>query len=170
VWPAAHAPAGLHPVRAGLRLVDPGGEVPASWLREVEDVALLVVPEDPDPVFGVDQLDEPDAVPGDLLWLSVEPAPVLVRPGERAVIRVRVVNTAHAPVAVEGQLLTPWGTWDLAPHWAVGAELPARGHGDLEFPVDVPPWTEPGQWWALVKVVGAGQVHYSPAVSLRVRP
>jgi hypothetical protein len=31
-----------------------------------------------------------------------------------------------------------------------------------------PPWTPAGQWWALVRVVGAGRLLYSPAVPFEV--
>lgn len=52
---------------------------------------------------------------------------------------------------------------------AVGVELPAAGTAEIVFDVTPPPWVEPGQWWALVRVGCAGRLVYSPAVKVTVR-
>ena len=67
-------------------------------LRQVvEDVALLTVPGEEAP----------------LLRLSADPQPVRLAPGGRGRIAVRVASSAHASVAVEAWLISPWGTWEL---------------------------------------------------------
>jgi alpha-mannosidase len=154
VSPAPNAVPGRYPVRAQASLV--GDELPASWRQVVEDVAVLAVPgeEKPQP----------------LLRLVSEPRPLRLAPGRRGRLSVRVASAAHAPIALEAALISPWGTWELAGPWAVGREVPAMGEVELGFDVAPPPWTPPGSWWALIKVAGAGVVLYSPAVALEVGP
>ncbi|HEV7908228.1 MAG TPA: NEW3 domain-containing protein [Pseudonocardiaceae bacterium] len=162
-----HVVSGLYPVRARLELV--GDELPCSWRQAVEDVVLLTVPEESDHLLP-EIVDWPDEGPAQALWLARTPEPVTLARGERGTLSIAVATPAHAPIAVEAQLISPWGTWDLAGPWSQGGEIPARGRLDLHFDVVVPPWAEPGRWWALVKVVGAGTVHYTPAVCLEVTP
>jgi hypothetical protein len=52
---------------------------------------------------------------------------------------------------------------------AAGAEVPARGTTQIVFDVTPPIWIEPGEWWALIRVGGAGHLVYSPAVKVIVR-
>ena len=52
---------------------------------------------------------------------------------------------------------------------AYGVELAARGTAELGFDVAPPVWVEPGEWWALIRVGGAGQLLYSSAVKVAVR-
>jgi alpha-mannosidase len=148
--PAGASP-GRYPVRVRAELV---GEVPASWRQVVEDVTVLTV----------------GAVSGSLLRLSADPSPVRLRRGESGRLAVRVASSAGAPVAVEAAVVSPWGTWEFVGPRAVGAEVPAGGEVELAFDVAVPAWVAPGSWWALVRVVGAGKVLYSPAVPLEVTP
>jgi alpha-mannosidase len=147
----AAAEAGRYPVRVQAELV---GDVPASWRQVVEDVAILTV----GTTFDVESL----------IRLSADPEPVRLARGESGRLAVRVASSASGPIALEAALVSPWGTWDFAGPRAVGAELPARGEVDLGFDVRVPRWATPGRWWALIRVVGAGKVLYSPAVSLEV--
>jgi alpha-mannosidase len=148
--PAGASP-GRYPVRALLEPASAPG-LPVSWLQPVEDVAVLTV-------------GEPS---GDLIRFAAEPAPVRVRAGARARLAVRVASAAAAPIALEAAVISPWGTWECVGPRAVGATLPAGGEVELEFDVAPPPWTPPGRWWALVRVVGAGRLLYSPAVPFEV--
>lgn len=50
-----------------------------------------------------------------------------------------------------------------------GVDLAARGTAELTFDIAPPAWVEPGRWWALIRVAGAGQLLYSPAVEVTVR-
>ncbi len=74
----------------------------------------------------------------------------------RARLAVTVGTDAHADLAVEAHLISPWGTWEWMGPAAIGAELAARGTAELGFDVAPPPWVEPGEWWALIRVGGAG--------------
>ena len=82
---------------------------------------------------------------------------------------VTIGTHARADLALEAHLISPWGTWEWIGPAALGAVLPARGTVELDFDVAPPPWVEPGQWWALIRVACAGQLVYSPAVKVTVR-
>ena len=148
--PSAAVP-GLYPVRAELGLT--GSHLPPAWRQVVEDVCVVSVGEPED----------------SLLRLISEPEPVDVKAGETARLAVTVGTDAHAPLAVEAHLISPWGTWEWMGPSAFGVELPARATVELAFDVAPPVWVEPGEWWALIRVAAAGQLIYSPAVKVTVR-
>ncbi len=147
--PRAVAP-GRYPIRAQLQLA--GADLPAAWRQQVEDVCLVSVGE----------------ATGDVLRLVEGPSDVMVRPGQRGRLAVVVATDVRADLAIEAHLISPWGTWEWCGPAAVGAELPGSGQVRLEFDVMPPPSTRPGRWWALVRVAGAGQLLYTPAVSVVV--
>ncbi len=148
--PAGAAP-GRYPVRAQLRLT--GDELPAAWRQTVEDVCVITV----------------DGADGPLLRLLEGPSDVVLRAGERGRVSVMVATDCHADLAVEGHVISPWGTWEWIGPAAVGAVLPAAGQVRLEFDVVPPASTAPGDWWALVRVAAAGDLLYTPAVRVVVR-
>ena len=142
---------GRYPIRAELAVA--GMALPASWRQQVEDVCVV----------SVGATDERT------LRLVKEPGPVTVGPGQRAALGVTVATDCHAALALEAQLIAPWGTWEWLGPRAIGAEVAARGSVDLSFDVAPPPWVEPGTWWALIRVATAGELLYSPAVEVAVR-
>ena len=109
--PSAAVP-GLYPVRAELGLT--GSHLPPAWRQVVEDVCVVTVGEPTD-----------DA----LLRLVSEPEPVDVKAGDATRLTVTVGTDAHAPLAVEAHLISPWGTWEWMGPSASGVELPASGVG-----------------------------------------
>ncbi|MDY6999232.1 MAG: NEW3 domain-containing protein, partial [Actinomycetota bacterium] len=143
---------GLYPLRAELAAT--GAAIPASWHQTVEDVCVVSVGHHDDR----------------LLYLAGEPVDVDVVAGATARLSVTVGTDARADLAVEAHAISPWGTWEWLGPNIVGAVLPARGTVELEFDVAPPPWTPPGRWWALIRVAAAGELVYSPAVSVRVGP
>jgi alpha-mannosidase len=148
-------PPGLYPVRAELAVTGSDAvSMPPSWRQIVEDVCVLSV-----------------AAPAgvEVLRLITDPEPVEVSAGETAWLTVTVGTDAHAHLAVEAHLISPWGTWEWIGPAAVGRELPARGTVELGFEVAPPVWVEPGEWWALIRVGCAGRLVYSPAVKVVVR-
>lgn len=148
--PADAAP-GLYPVRAELAAT--GAAIPASWHQTVEDVAMISLGEHGDRV----------------LRLLTEPRGVDLTAGEVATLRVTVATDAYADLTVEAHVISPWGTWEWLGPNIVGGIVPARGSVELVFDVTPPPWTEPGRWWALIRVACAGELVYSPAVPVEVR-
>ncbi|MCT7658255.1 glycoside hydrolase family 38 N-terminal domain-containing protein [Mycobacterium deserti] len=150
--PPAVVSAGLYPVRAELALT--GSHLPPAWRQMVEDVCVVGV--------GATDADS-------MLRLVSGPEPVHVKAGETARLAVTVGTDAYADIAVEAHLISPWGTWEWTGPAAAGAELRSRSSVEIVFDVAPPPWVEPGDWWALVRVAGAGQLLYSPAVKVTVR-
>ena len=144
---------GLYPVRAQLRLTDRAA--PAAWRQVVEDVSVVTVGSAPKELV-------------ELLYLLAGPADVELRAGDSGRLAVTVGTHARADLALEAHLISPWGTWEWIGPAALGAVLPARGTTELVFDVTPPPWLEPGQWWALIRVGCAGRLVYSPAVKVTV--
>jgi alpha-mannosidase len=149
---------GHYPVRVQLTLHDSAQQapLPPSWRQVVEDVCLVSVGTPAAPAAG------------DVLRLDREPDPVTVTAGASARLAVTVATDAHADLAVEAHVISPWGTWGWIGPPATGAELPAEGKVEIGFDVSPPPWVEPGAWWALVRVAAAGRLLYSPAVPVTV--
>lgn len=143
--------AGLYPLRAELAVT--GGAIPASWRQGVEDVCMISV----------------GATDDQVLRLVADPEPVEVAAGQAATLSVTVGTDAHADLAVEAHLISPWGTWEWLGPNIIGAILPAAGTVELEFDVTPPAWVDPGEWWALIRVACAGELVYSPAVKVTVR-
>jgi hypothetical protein len=141
-------------VRAELALTGNHVSMPPSWRQVVEDVCVVSV-----------------AAPADdsLLRFVADPEPVDIKAGERTELKVVVATDAYADIAVEAHLISPWGTWEWMGPGATGVELVARGTVEVGFDVAPPVWTEPGEWWALIRVAAAGQLLYSPAVKVTVR-
>ncbi|MDG4663881.1 NEW3 domain-containing protein [Mycobacterium sp. 236(2023)] len=148
--PGSAAP-GVYPVRAELAAT--GGAIPASWHQTVEDVAVISVGHHDDR----------------LLTLVGEPAAVDVAAGDTARLSVEVGTDAQADLTVEAHAISPWGTWEWLSPNIVGGIVPARGTLELTFDVAPPHGTEPGQWWALIRVACAGALVYSEAVPVTVR-
>ncbi|WP_205876425.1 glycoside hydrolase family 38 N-terminal domain-containing protein [Mycobacterium camsae] len=145
-----HAPDGRYPVRAQLRVTEP--EVPAAWRQVVEDVAFVDI----------------GGEPGEFVYLEEGPADVELAAGAAARLSVTIGSRVRADLAVEAHLISPWGTWEWMGPAVLGADLPAQGSVELAFDVSPPPWLDPGQWWALVRVGCAGRLIYSPAVKVMV--
>jgi alpha-mannosidase len=145
---------GLYPVRAEIALTGNHVVMPPSWRQVVEDVCVVSV--------GTPAADG-------LLRLVSGPSAVDLAPGESARLTVTVGTDAHSDIAVEAHLISPWGTWEWMGPAATGAELAARSTVELGFDVAPPPWQPPGEWWALIRVGGAGRLLYSDAVKVVVR-
>ena len=152
--PPPDAAPGLYPVRAELALTGNHVVMPPSWRQVVEDVCIVTVGDPAD-----------DA----LLRLVSGPEPVELRAGESARLSVVVGTDAHTDLAVEAHLISPWGTWEWMGPAATGVELAARSTVRLDFGVAPPPWVEPGDWWALIRVGAAGRLLYTEAVKVVVR-
>ncbi|MDT5013401.1 MAG: hypothetical protein QOH57_5018 [Mycobacterium sp.] len=165
----AETTSGVYPVRAELSVTGSDlPSIPSAWRQTVEDVCLVTV-----------------AGPAGRRWLSAfrrrgrvsrpevlklvdEPAAIEVAAGSSARLSVTVGTDARADLAAEAHLISPWGTWEWLGPAVIGAILPAGGQVDLEFDVAPPVWTEPGEWWALVRVGCAGRLLYTPAVKVTV--
>jgi alpha-mannosidase len=147
---------GLYPIRAQLAVTGDNAEaMPASWRQVVEDVAVVSV--------GTPSEDN------DLVYLVSDPKDIEVAAGQRDRLTVTVGTAAGASLAVEAHLISPWGTWEWMGPAAQGSMLPIDDTVEIGFDVAPPPWVQPGQWWALVRLGCAGRLVYSPAVKVTVR-
>jgi alpha-mannosidase len=149
------SPPGLYPVRAELAVTgSDAASMPPAWRQVVEDVCIVSV-----------------GVPGEpeLLRLISGPEAVDVAAGGSGRLTVVIGTDARADLAVEGHVISPWGTWEWIGPAAVGATVPATGSVALEFDVSPPAWVDPGEWWALIRVGGGGRLIYAPAVRVTVR-
>ncbi|MFC6081830.1 glycoside hydrolase family 38 N-terminal domain-containing protein [Sphaerisporangium aureirubrum] len=77
-------------------------------------------------------------------------------------------SPARTEVSVQAQLITPWHTFDLTPHWNTGTTIPPTGEASLHFPLHAPTGSTPGRWWALVKLACAGTLHYTEPIEIEV--
>ena len=161
-WPLALPPGGW--AEAPVRVVPAGDAAAGDHLvavsiedggRVVRDLVTVSVP---GPVPA-----EPGA-----LDVELDTPSVTLRPGGRARVRVAVGNRYRSAADATLQLLGPVDTWPFVPEWTV----PVRVAGDerliVEMAVVVPPDAEPGSWWLLARLAGAGQVAYSDSVRLTV--
>ena len=100
-----------------------------------------------------------------------EPEPTSTSPPASAArLAVTVGTDARRDLVARGAPDQPVGNLGVdRARRASGAVLPPAGRSELEFDVAPPPWVEPGEWWALVRVGCAGRLLYSPAVKVTVR-
>ncbi|WP_445166890.1 NEW3 domain-containing protein [Mycolicibacterium sp. Dal123E01] len=141
---------GHYPIRALLTVA---GDVPAAWRQPVEDVCIVSV-------------GTPDE---QLVRLVTEPSEVVVAAGERARLVATVGSAAHADLALEAHVISPWGTWNWIGPAACGAVVGAGSTVEVAFDIAPPRWVKPGLWWALIRIGCAGRLLYTPAVAVTVR-
>jgi len=149
-------PEGLYPIRAQLHVTgDDAVSMPASWRQVVEDVATVSV--------GTPREDN------EIVYLVTEPADIEVAAGDVDRLVVAVGTAAGASLSLEAHVISPWGTWEWIGPAAQGAVVSPGETTEIGFDVTPPPWVQPGQWWALVRIGCAGRLLYSPAVRVTVR-
>jgi hypothetical protein len=153
--------------------------------RIVEDAALVTIGEDGPP--------ERDLPPEELFFrtmaetqalaaeadLEVPGEGLVVAPGERARLRVRVISRLASELRGELRLISPFGTWEGASGpegtgspagadpWVQAVTVPPGGETECFFDVTVPLGVTPGwESWLLAKLMYFGRVRYSPSVRL----
>ncbi|MEV4165254.1 glycoside hydrolase family 38 C-terminal domain-containing protein [Nonomuraea dietziae] len=100
---------------------------------------------------------------------DVEPGEVRLRPGESGELVLRLECLIQGEVRGEAQLLSPYGTWDLASPWTQGFAVGPDAPVILRYPVGAPESARPGShWWALVKVACFGHLHYTRAIPIEI--
>ena len=122
--------------------------------QTLEDVATL-------------QVGETGEVPAELK-VQVDTPAVTVTPGGGAQLRIRLASGSQDEVHGEAQLISPFGTWELARPWTQAFTVPAGGETVLSYDVQAPAGTRPITAWALVKVMAFGRAHYSESIPLTV--
>ncbi|HEY2576705.1 MAG TPA: glycoside hydrolase family 38 C-terminal domain-containing protein [Streptosporangiaceae bacterium] len=140
-----------------------------------EDAALVAVGEPPSPDLNLPldellPLIEADQRAGageiEVTLLSED---ITLAPGQRGEMSVRIGNRLASQLRGEAQLISPFGSWQALGPWTQGF---AAGPGEditVSYPVTMPLTARPGaHWWAIVKVMYFGRVHYTQAVPVAV--
>ncbi len=102
------------------------------------------------------------------LLVDVVKPEVVLRPGGRSALGVVLTNQTRDEIRGELRLVSPWETWPAVPHPVRDFAVDAGAEAEVEFPVGIPAATDPGVWWAIVKVMWFGRCQYSPQVRLVV--
>ncbi|MGF1426504.1 glycoside hydrolase family 38 C-terminal domain-containing protein [Kitasatospora sp. LaBMicrA B282] len=133
----------------------------ALSIDRVTRKARLVVPAQP-----TDSPDRP-VTPAELT-VTLPTTDLTLRPGENGELLVELHNLAAGPIHGEAQLITPYALWHRTSPWTQPFTVDPGGTNTLRYQVTAPPDTRPGHWWALVKVMYFGRLHYTPTVSITV--
>jgi len=149
--PDGGLPPGVYHVRA--RITDDLGQT-------LEDVVTVQAGQADDEPAG--------EAPAGELDVRVDTPAVTVTPGGAAELRIRLTSRSRDEVTGEAQLISPFGTWDLAGPWTRGFTVSPGGCTVLGYGVRATPGTRPMSAWALVKVMAAGRTWYTPSVPLTV--
>jgi hypothetical protein len=139
--------------------------------QSLEDAAALSVGGPPTPRLDQPPDDVVRAVEEDLRAIAAEVdvrvlTPVLhASPGGSAELAVRLENKAASPIRGEAQLLSPFGSWAAIRPWTRGFAVFPGKQVTLRYHVQVPVHVRRGtQWWAVVKLMYFGRLHYVGSV------
>jgi alpha-mannosidase len=102
------------------------------------------------------------------LEVQVDTPAVTVTPGHGGQLRIRLASYSRDEVHGEAQLISPFGTWELAGPPARAFSVPSGGHTVLSYDVQAPAGTRPITAWALVKVMAFGRTYYTESIPLTV--
>ncbi len=102
---------------------------------------------------------------------------VTVAPGGSSKIKLTVSNPFNSPLDAAALLVSPIETWPGGGRYSLvqtgpavkNISIDANGKKDIEFEVSAPPDSLPGPYWAMVKLVYAGQTSYSQPVDIIVK-
>jgi hypothetical protein len=104
------------------------------------------------------------------LVVDVLAAEITVPAGGRTEIGVTLANRARDEIRGELQLVSPWGTWAAIADPVRGFRVAPGTTATVTFDVAPLADTDPGQYWAMVKVMWFGRCQYAPTVRLVVAP
>ena len=89
-------------------------------------------------------------------------------PGERGEIVAQLRNLTRDEVRGELQVISPYDTWEMITPWTTGFALDGGEEMMLAVTVSPPHDARPAEYWALVKVMYFGRLHYTEAVRVRI--
>jgi hypothetical protein len=167
---AAAADPGMYFVRVQLAVGESVIEDVISVLIEAPEYAPPATSPETEIELGVQTQGtrSTTARPTGLEITSLTPALTLTR-GERTTLRVGLANHTRSRIDGEAMPVSPWGTWHLIGPYARPFSIEPGAEAEIEFDVSVPTTTEPGHWWALVKLMWFGRTQYTAAIPLVVR-
>jgi hypothetical protein len=92
----------------------------------------------------------------------------VVAPGRSAQLRIGLVSHSRDEVHGEAQLISPFGTWELAGPWTQAFSVPPAGHTVLSYDLQAPVGTRPITAWVLAKIMAFGRTYYTESIPLTV--
>ena len=121
---------------------------------------------------GYIRVDREDAadVTYSLLLTPHSPTPqtLTLQPGQRQTFPLILTNPLPEEQWYEIQVISPINTWDMIPHYSQLISLGPKEQKRIEFHITVPRDKPPGLYWAIIKVLGANQIHYTESVGIRI--
>jgi alpha-mannosidase len=136
----------------------------ASLAMSVERALRTAGLNDADPSAGI----VPAAEPGDELEIELLTTSVEVAPGAADQLEVALRNTAASEIRGEAQLISPHETWATITPWTQGFTVGAGETTVLTFTVAPPFGQSDGTYWALVKVMYFGRLHYTTTARVAI--
>jgi alpha-mannosidase len=88
--------------------------------------------------------------------------------GDQGRIEVRLANLVAGDIRGEVQVLSPYDIWSMISPWTQGFEVAGGETTDLSFQVSLPYGCRSGRYWALIKVMYFGRLHYTEAIPFEV--
>ncbi|MFJ6622686.1 NEW3 domain-containing protein [Kitasatospora sp. NPDC091335] len=173
-------------LRFPVTLTPPAGAEPGLYFaavriehdgQRIEDVVTIAVGDLPEllPVPGetpedwtIAQGTKAEVGRDTGLDVAVPHETLRLAPGGRAALSLRLTNRTRGEIRGELQLVSPWGTWEAIADPVRGFSVPAGSSATVDFALTVPESTDPGQYWALAKVMWFGRCQYAPTVALVV--
>jgi alpha-mannosidase len=143
--------------------------------QELEDTALVTVGEPGEAERDLGPEEQFFRMQADVMALAAEvdldvsPSCLSLAPGASGSVEVRVANNLAAELRGEVQALSPFGSWEAVPSWAMAVRADAGGTATLSIPVTMPATAPPGwESWLVVKLMYFGRVRYCETVRLTV--
>jgi hypothetical protein len=143
--------------------------------QTLEDVTLVTVGEPGPPGREMPRGELEARVAADAaartaeLGVTLLPGELGLAPGGCATLTVTLANHTASEIRGECQLVSPFGTWEMAGPWARGFAASPGGTTSCEFTIAPPATARPGsQLWALAKVMYFGRVRYTASALIRV--
>ncbi len=124
-----------------------------------------------DPVTGRAAVAPSESSPpqlGEELGVELLTPGVNLAPGNQGRIEVRLTNLVAGEIRGEAQIVSPFDTWPMISPWTQGFEVSGGETTDLSFQVSVPHDCRSGRYWALIKVMYFGRLHYTEAIPFEV--
>ncbi|MBV6698026.1 glycoside hydrolase [Kitasatospora aureofaciens] len=166
--PPAEVEPGLY--FAAVRLAYDGQEIEDVVTIAVGDLpGLLPVPGEAPEGWTAAQGTKASAGRDTGLDVIVSHSALHVTPGGRTTLGLTLTNHTRGEIRGELQLVSPWGTWDAIGAPVRGFTAPAGSSSTVDFEITAPEDTDPGAYWALVKVMWFGRCQYAPTVALEVQ-
>jgi hypothetical protein len=128
--------------------------------------ALRIDPATGKAMVGLSQTELPE-LRGDL-EVELTSRDLELNPGQQGEIVVGLRNLTLDEVRGELQVISPFDTWEMITPWTKGFAIGGEEETTLTVTVSPPHGARPAEYWALVKVMYFGRLHYTEALRVRI--